>query len=139
MRVGDLVRAVAPKTVVASAKPVVDVGFGTKHLVGLDLDPAVAGELTATAHRPIWVEGRGWTPAGEVRIGDLVKGGDGAAQPVPATADFGWWDATLVYDLNVADVHVPGGGGRAGPDRPQRDQLPADRQGRLAPHLPTGT
>jgi RHS repeat-associated protein len=108
VRVGDLVLAVDPKTGVSSAKPVVDVvvGFGTKHLVGIDLDPSTPDELTATAHHPIWVEGRGWVPAGEIQVGDKVRGSDGAVLPVAATADYGQWTDTLVYDLNVSETHT---------------------------------
>jgi hypothetical protein len=61
--VGDYVLAVDPDTGQQVARPVIDVivGYGTKHLVDIDLDPTDPDVLTATAEHPIWVNGRGWT------------------------------------------------------------------------------
>ncbi|MFI9816048.1 polymorphic toxin-type HINT domain-containing protein [Saccharothrix variisporea] len=105
---GDLVLAVDPTTGVTSAQPVLEliVGHGGKHLVDIDLDPVSPDVLTATAEHPFWVAGRGWVEAKDVRVGDLVRGADGAVLPVAAVADRGRRADTLVYNLSVANVHT---------------------------------
>lgn len=106
--IGDLVAASDPLTGATRAEPVVDVivGYGTKHLVDIDLDPATPEVLTATSSHPIWVLGKGWTDAIELRAGDVVRGFDGAAHPVASVTDRGNRSDTKVYNLNVGSTHT---------------------------------
>ncbi|WP_143532198.1 RICIN domain-containing protein [Saccharothrix sp. ALI-22-I] len=105
---GDLVAARNPETGEVTTQPVLDVivGYGDKYLVDLDLDPSTPRALTATANHPIWVDGRGWVDAKDVRVGDLVVGSDGAPTAVLAVVDHGLQRDTLVYNLNVANAHT---------------------------------
>ncbi|WP_285751025.1 RICIN domain-containing protein [Lentzea sp. NBRC 105346] len=105
---GELVLAVNPETGEAKAEPIVEVivGFGTKDLVDIDLDPSTPGVLTATSGHPIWVQGRGWVDADRLRTGDRVRGGDGATHAVASVRGLGWQPFTLVYNLNVANTHT---------------------------------
>ncbi|MEU4563770.1 LamG-like jellyroll fold domain-containing protein [Actinoplanes sp. NPDC023936] len=106
VRVGDLVMAVDPATGATFAKPVLAtfVGEGTKHLVELEFGDA--GTLTATGEHPVWLEGRGWIDAEDVRAGDLVRTAEGVTHPVRAVRDRGWLAGQLVFNLNVGDVHT---------------------------------
>lgn len=117
VRVGDQVVAVDPATGERSAQPVlaVYVGQGTRHLIDLSFDGDDATDvLTATAQHPIWIDGKGWTDAGDVKPGQVVVTGDGLRMGVREVVDRGWLAGSTVYNLNIGDVHtyVVGAGGQ---------------------------
>ncbi|MEV7923951.1 ricin-type beta-trefoil lectin domain protein [Kitasatospora sp. NPDC088779] len=109
VRVGDHVAATDPETGTTSAEPVLDVitGYGTRHIVEISTDAdASAAPLQATDGHPIWVEGRGWVKALEVRPGDRLRSPDGTTPVVTAVDDLGDLDGQLVVNLNVGNRHT---------------------------------
>jgi hypothetical protein len=62
--------------------------------------------LTATDSHPIWVAGRGWIDAADVRAGDRVLGPDGVQTTVTSVRDRGYVADQTVYNLNVGDTHT---------------------------------
>ncbi|WP_162824210.1 DNRLRE domain-containing protein [Peterkaempfera bronchialis] len=109
VQVGDYVTATDPVTGATYAEPVLDVitGYGTKHLIEIDtdLDPTTP-PLEATANHPIWVTGRGWTDAVDVRPGDRLLSPLSGAVVVTGVRDRGMVSDQLVVNLNVGDVHT---------------------------------
>ncbi|WP_166531364.1 RHS repeat-associated core domain-containing protein [Blastococcus xanthinilyticus] len=118
--VGDLVAARDPITGELTAQPVLDVivGYGDKHLIGITTARAPpSGEAyatapmneetwIATANHPIWVAGRGWTDAEELRTGDVTIGINGETRVVVGVIDHGWIADQTVLNLTVANVHT---------------------------------
>ena len=49
------------------------------------MDGTQGRSLCATKEHLLWIDGRGWTPAGEVRTGDWLQGSDGAPVRVKRT------------------------------------------------------
>ncbi|GED87757.1 DNRLRE domain-containing protein [Streptomyces sp. 6-11-2] len=109
IEIGDYVAATDPETGETYAEPVLDVisGYGTKHIVEIDtdLDPSTP-PLEATAEHPVWVVGKGWTAAAEVRVGDRLRDEEGGARTVNHVADRGYVADQLVFNLNVGNVHT---------------------------------
>jgi Pretoxin HINT domain/Hemerythrin HHE cation binding domain len=97
-----------PDTGERTAEPVLTVLVTDedKHLVDLTLDGDDSDVLTATDQHPIWVVGKGWTFAGNVKRGEAVLGADGNRAMVTGTTDRGWAHRPTVYNLNVGDVHT---------------------------------
>lgn len=60
--------------------------------------------LRTTAEHPFFVEGKGWTPGGELKIGDLLASHDGTWWPVEDLLHTG--AVEVVYNLRVADLHT---------------------------------
>ncbi|HXG10157.1 MAG TPA: polymorphic toxin-type HINT domain-containing protein [Gemmataceae bacterium] len=60
--------------------------------------------IGTTAEHPFWVLGRGWTPAGALRIGHRLLGHDGQVVPVVAIEDTGEFET--VYNLEVEEYHT---------------------------------
>jgi Pretoxin HINT domain len=103
--IGDLVVASDPTTGYTAAKPVTDVvvGAGIKDLVQLDIDSngdGVAEAIIATGGHPLYVDGSGWTDAGDVVQGDsLFSPGDIA--PI-VVFKYRYYRTQTVYNLTVA-------------------------------------
>ncbi|NJC66514.1 hypothetical protein HC028_18675, partial [Planosporangium flavigriseum] len=108
IQIGDWVTAVNPETGERTAQPVLDVivGQGTKHLVNIDLGGDNSQPLVATDQHPIWVVGKGWTFAVEVKPGDLVITSDGGRVRVTGVHDLGFVVDQTVYNLNVGNIHT---------------------------------
>jgi RHS repeat-associated protein len=108
VEIGDQVTAVDPTTGQRSVRPVlaVFVGQGDKHLVDIDLDGDDSDVLTATAEHPIWVDGRGWTFAVNVRAGNWVQTSNGELAQVRRVTDRGTVHGATVFNLNVGDTHT---------------------------------
>lgn len=106
LKTGDLVLAIDPDTG-ESAQPVLDVivGQGDKHLIDLTID-GLGKDLRATANHPIWVDGRGWTDAEDVHVGDRVRLAGAGLAAVKAMHDRGWLSSHTVYNLNVGNTHT---------------------------------
>lgn len=102
---GDVVRTTDPYTGETSDQPVIATitGTGTKHLVDVVTD---AGTWTATANHPIWIDGKGWTPAGELTAGDRLVGSTGGILVVKEMHDRGWLSGQTVYNLSVSTTHT---------------------------------
>ena len=85
---GDLVLTTDPLTGQTTAQPVIApiAGTGDKHLVDIATDAVV---WTATANHPIWVDGKGWTPAIDITAGDQLRGSTGGLVVVQAMHDRG--------------------------------------------------
>ncbi|MEU9073327.1 ricin-type beta-trefoil lectin domain protein [Kitasatospora sp. NPDC048538] len=109
IQVGDYVAAADPETGETKAQPVLAVytSFAPKHIVeiGTDTDPASPG-IRATSYHPVFVEGRGWVNAADVRIGDQLQGPNGTLSTVTWVHDEGDLDEQLVYNLNVGNAHT---------------------------------
>ncbi|MFJ2862441.1 ricin-type beta-trefoil lectin domain protein [Kitasatospora sp. NPDC087314] len=106
---GDAVVAYDPATGEEVAKPVlaVIVGYGDKHLITLSTDASGdAPGIEVTAEHPMLVEGKGWTNAVDVRVGDHLVSPDGGRLLVTAAVDRGLVADQLVFNLNVGDVHT---------------------------------
>ncbi|WP_159042533.1 DNRLRE domain-containing protein [Streptomyces sp. IGB124] len=109
IEVGDLVIAADLQSGETASKPVLDVivGYGTRHLVEIVTGSDVnAVPVTATFNHPFWVAGKGWTEAGEIKAGDLLRSSSGATSVVSSTADLGDVPDQLVFNLNVGDLHT---------------------------------
>ena len=74
----------------------------TEYLVHLVV--AGGGELQATRSQPFWVEGRGWTEAKEIHVGDKLRDDGDRAVVVNKT----WIEArtTDTYNLSVDGAHT---------------------------------
>ncbi|WP_316670632.1 DUF6531 domain-containing protein [uncultured Propionibacterium sp.] len=62
-----------------------------------------AGELVTTTNHPLYVEGKGFTPAGRLHQGDLLRGPDGTTTEVTTIQSTG--TAETVHNLGVAGTH----------------------------------
>jgi hypothetical protein len=60
--------------------------------------------IGTTAEHPFYVNGKGWTAAKLLRIGDLVRGEGNQWNAVEGIAPSG--EVTLVYNMRVADFHT---------------------------------
>ncbi|MFI5982203.1 PA14 domain-containing protein [Streptomyces sp. NPDC051555] len=109
VREGDRVQATDPATGHTAPEPVTDVitGHGSKHLVDIGVEGPGAAPITATAGHPVWIEGHGWVDAGDVKAGDLIRGGPGAAPVrVSSVHDRGEVADQTVYNLAVGRIHT---------------------------------
>jgi RHS repeat-associated protein len=61
-------------------------------------------EIGTSAEHPFWVVGRGWTPAGEVRVGNRVTGFDNQETVVDGVVDAD--EYAVLYNLRVAEYHT---------------------------------
>ena len=72
---------------------------------GLILEVTVAGQtIGTTAEHPFYVFQRGWTPAGELKVGDLLATADGRYLPVEKLHQTG--NLETVYNFRVQDHHT---------------------------------
>jgi intein/homing endonuclease len=60
--------------------------------------------IRTTPEHPFWVQGEGWLPAGQLRVGDLLVGHDGRWVEVEDVLDTGEYET--VYNLRIADYHT---------------------------------
>jgi hypothetical protein len=100
---GDLLlaRDESDPTAPVEAKRVEAVFVRTGHLLHVH----VAGQvIRTTAEHPFWVEGKGWTPARELRAGDRLSSHDGHWVAIEEVFDTGEYE--VVYNLQVADFHT---------------------------------
>lgn len=71
LAVGDLVHAADPRTDVNGLRRVAAV---MTHTVFDQVDLSVAGvALSCSPEHPFWVDGKGWTKAGDLAVGDVVR------------------------------------------------------------------
>lgn len=69
------------------------------------LEVTVAGQtIGTTAEHPFYLHGKGWTPAGELAVGDLLAAADGSWLPVEKLYNTGALET--VYNFRVADHHT---------------------------------
>lgn len=68
-----------------------------------DGDDASVGEVRCTAEHPLWVMGRGWTPAERVADGDVVRGEEEDLRCVGNLASPG---SAMVLNLMIDDSHT---------------------------------
>ncbi|MFI8085418.1 DNRLRE domain-containing protein [Kitasatospora sp. NPDC086009] len=124
VQVGDLVLSTDPATGQTRPEPVLSViyGYGTKHLVDIETatadpstatasasatgDPDTAAALRVTAEHPVWVSGKGWTDAAQVRVGDSLVTPAGTPVPVTRVTDRGEIADQLVVNLTIGDQHT---------------------------------
>lgn len=66
--------------------------------------------IRATAEHPFFVQGVGWTPLGEIRVGDLIATDEGSWIPVESVVASGKIEP--VYNFSVANFHTYFVGGR---------------------------
>ncbi|MFM8933353.1 MAG: polymorphic toxin-type HINT domain-containing protein, partial [Gemmataceae bacterium] len=60
--------------------------------------------IRTTAEHPFWVDGKGWTAAGELKAGDNLLTVDKSKLPVENVSETG--DTEIVYNFRVADWHT---------------------------------
>ncbi|WP_253775092.1 Hint domain-containing protein [Goodfellowiella coeruleoviolacea] len=80
-------------------------GLGTKHLVKLWVESADE-PITARANHPVWIDGRGWTDAENIGIGDRVLLPGGRTASIRLVRDLGQIAGQLVYNLTVSQIHT---------------------------------
>jgi hypothetical protein len=69
------------------------------------LNVVVQGRVIRTTdEHPFWVDGKGWTPAGELKAGDQLLGADKSKLPLENVVETG--DTETVYNFRVADWHT---------------------------------
>ncbi|GHH61234.1 hypothetical protein GCM10018781_07300 [Kitasatospora indigofera] len=109
VQVGDQVLATDPGTGETALEPVLDVitGYGTRHLVevGVGSNPS-ATAVAATFNHPFWVVGKGWTDAGQIKVGDLLLSSSHQTSVVSSVTDLGNVPEQMVVNLNVGDLHT---------------------------------
>ncbi len=101
--------ATDPETGESSAEPVTDLilGDGMKDLVriGTDADgDGVIEWVTATDGHPFWVDGGGWTDAGELAVGDVLVSDAGEGVEVAGVAVD--TRSAVVHNLTVNRLHT---------------------------------
>jgi RHS repeat-associated protein len=109
IEIGDGVLAADEVTGEITVSPVSDVitGDGVKDLVTLTVDSDGDGRterLTATAEHPLYLQGRGWVDAGQVRTGDRLLAPGGTTPVVTGTARY--QAVRQVRNLTVAGTHT---------------------------------
>ena len=60
--------------------------------------------IRTTGEHPFWVDGKGWTAAGELKAGDQLLGADKSKLPVESVVETE--DTETVYNFRVADWHT---------------------------------
>src|SRR5207302_1708131 len=65
----------------------------------------VGNVIRTTADHPLYVEGQGWTDAGDLRVGDLLRTADGQDVPIESITDTGQQEA--VYQLEASVPPFP--------------------------------
>ena len=60
--------------------------------------------IRTTSEHPFWVDGKGWTAAGELKAGDQLLGADKSKLPVESVSETE--DTETVYNFRVADWHT---------------------------------
>lgn len=72
----------------------------------LDITLADGGSLTSTPGHQVFVVGRGWTLASDLRTGDRLRTPDGTLRTVTALRDRDEPRPRTVYDLTVSGLHT---------------------------------
>ncbi len=106
---GDLVLATDPLTQETVAQEVTDliIGRGWKDLVTISIDANLDGvfeEVVATDGHPFWTDLRGWVDAGDLVVGDQLRGDSGELIAVTGVA--AETRIAVVYNLTVANFHT---------------------------------
>jgi hypothetical protein len=60
--------------------------------------------IRTTAEHPFWVQGKGWLPASELQVGDLLNSHDGQWVAVEDLLDTSEYET--VYNLRITDYHT---------------------------------
>lgn len=100
--VGDQVTAYNPDTGQTETRDVVRT-YVHHDVPSYDVTLDIGERVTTTSEHPFWVEGRGWTPAAQLRAGDPLRQPDGstvAVQSVHATGQ-----TATVYNFEVDGLH----------------------------------
>lgn len=74
----------------------------TEHVVHIEI--AGGGEVQATREHPMWVEGKGWTPAKDLKPGDRLRDNAGRGVRIERTRIES--RVTGTYNLTVEGVHT---------------------------------
>jgi hypothetical protein len=117
INVGDLVWTADPETGKESLQPVTRTM--QRETTALRLIDVGGETIRTTDVHPFWIEGKGWTKAGEIVAGDQLRTKDGApltvvastsapqgAAIMPASLASQPHGTTTVYDLEVANTHT---------------------------------
>lgn len=112
VRIGEKVLATDPVAGRTEARLVDDVliGASEKHLVEITVDTDgnagdATGTVTATEGHPFWLgDQRGWTRAGEIEPGAMLRTSAGTWVQVVKTRE--WTAVQQVFNLTVADIHT---------------------------------
>ncbi|MFJ6558070.1 polymorphic toxin-type HINT domain-containing protein [Streptomyces luteogriseus] len=105
VRCGDRLLATDPTTGRTRGEPVTRT-FSHSADDLLDIVLAKGGSLTSTPGHQVYVAGRGWTPASDLRAGDSLRTPDGTLRTVAAVRDRSGATPRTVYDLTVSGLHT---------------------------------
>lgn len=100
--VGDWVTAHDPATGQQVTREVVRT-FVHTGIATYEVTLADGATVTTTVEHPFWVDGRGWTPAGELRTGERLQQPDGTTVAVEAVRATG--RTATVYNFEVQGDH----------------------------------
>lgn len=108
IQIGDYVVATDPATGETRAEPVLDVivGFGARHMVDVALNNGSSSPISATSNHPFWIPKKGWTPAEDIKPGDLVVSHNGVESLVLDVTDRGLLPEQAVFNLNIGNLHT---------------------------------
>ncbi len=101
VQVGDQVAAFNPETWQTEPRPVTDT-FTHEHVPTIHIT-TTAGDITTTATHPFYVEGEGWTQAGELQEHDQLRTPDGDLAEVISIQATG--KTETVHNIAVAGLH----------------------------------
>ncbi|MFF5966106.1 ricin-type beta-trefoil lectin domain protein [Streptomyces collinus] len=105
VRFGDRLLAADPTTGRTRGEPVTRT-FSHSADDLLDIVLAKGGSLTSTPGHQVYVTGRGWTLASDLRAGDSLRTPDGTLRTVAAVRDRSGATPRTVYDLTVSGLHT---------------------------------
>lgn len=105
VRFGDRLLASDPTTGRTRGEPVTRT-FSHPSDDLLDIALANGGSLTSTPGHQVYVPGRGWTLASDLRAGDSLRTPDGTLRTVAAVRDRDESTPRTVYDLTVSGLHT---------------------------------
>ncbi|MFJ3794235.1 polymorphic toxin-type HINT domain-containing protein [Kitasatospora sp. NPDC090091] len=105
IRTGDQVRTMDPGTGAPRRQPVTATfAHDTERLVDIGL--ADGSTLSTTAGHNMYVDGTGWTPASNLRVGNSLRGADGSPRAVTSVNDRTGLAPQQVFDLTVDGDHT---------------------------------
>ena len=102
VQVGDKVTAYDPDTGKAETRNVVRT-FVHHNVPTHDVMLSTGEKVTTTEEHPFWVEGKGWTPATQLKTGDHLRQPDGSLARVASAQVTG--KTATVYNFEVRGLH----------------------------------
>lgn len=107
LEVGDAILAADPTTGERTREVVITPlhSRGDKQLIALAFEGDTAATI-ATHNHPYWIEGRGWTAAVDLAVGDVTLSSSGDPRILVSVTDLGRFAAQDVYNLHASGPHT---------------------------------